>query len=70
MGEINEVRAALEGAEPFMRLRSDLIDVLKDCLKWSYDDQQIEGHAETAEVIIAMFADRLATPEPEGGEEP
>lgn len=60
MAETNPVRVALEGAEPFMQLRSDLIDVLKDGLHYSLDAMEIEGHAETAEAIIAMFADRLA----------
>ena len=66
MAETNGITAALQSAEDFMRLRRDLMDVMKDGLVYSFDDADIRGFEATAESIIVMLAERLS-PASEGG---
>lgn len=59
MTKANRVNAALNGGLSFLQLREEVIEVLKDRLRYSLDSMEIEGHNECAERLILLFADLL-----------
>lgn len=59
MSVANKVRAALVGAQGFLKLRDEVGSILTEYLSYSLQDCEITGHDEAAERIIVLFADLL-----------
>lgn len=55
----NKVKAALDGALGFLKLRDEVVSILEERLEYSPEACGIEGHDECAERIILLFADLL-----------
>jgi hypothetical protein len=67
MTDADRVKAALNGATGFLKLRDEVTSIMENYLSISEEGHEITGHHEVAERIIVLFSD-LLSPQPIKGE--